>query len=97
MKENKNLPRYCIFFIKEIQDSIDEYDITGVGDEIAIDIETYAHPYDANGVNAIIKTFERKDYSVKMQKYQIKKIDGEEVYSYLWNVIKQCSKEDLPF
>ena len=50
-KEYIDFPKYCYFFIKEIQESIDEYNIKKVGDEIEITIETSAN---AKGINPAV-------------------------------------------
>lgn len=94
-KEYIDLPRYCHFFIKEIQESIDEYDIKDVGDEIEILIETSSHPYCSDALELVKKVFIRKHFLIKMSTYKmVKDDDGKKTYVYGWNLVKV---DDLPF
>lgn len=93
-KEFIDLPRYCYFFIKEIQESVDEYNIKEAGDEIEIVIETSNHPYCYDALELIRKAFIRKNFFVKMPSYKMTKEDGVRTYTYRWNLKKI---DDLPF
>ena len=93
-KEYIDFPRYCYFFIKEIQDSIDEYDIKNVGDEIEVTIETSNHPYCSDAFTLIIKAFTRKSFYVSIPTYKMVKNNGVRTYIYKWK-LKKIDK--LPF
>lgn len=95
-KEDIDFPRYCFFFIKEIMDSLEEYEIKDVGDELDLEIETPNHPYCYDAFKLIIKTFERKDYRVKFPSFHTDVQDGVKSYNYKWN-IKKINYNDLPF
>lgn len=89
-----DFPRYCYFFIKEIQDSIEEYDIKDAGDEITITLSTSSHPYCSECINLIKKAFIRKKYYIKLSNFKVEKDDdGDKVYVYTWDL----KKDDLPF
>lgn len=93
-KEYIDLPKYCYFFIKEIQDSIDEYNVKHAGDEIEVTIETSEHPYCSDAFELIIKAFTRKKFYVSTPTYKMVKENGVRTYTYKWKLKKV---DDLPF
>lgn len=93
-KEYIDFPRYCYFFIKEIQDSINEYNIKEVGDEIEIVIETSEHPYCSDAFELIKKVFTRKNFYVNIPTYKMVKENGVKTYTYRWRLKKI---DNLPF
>ena len=56
-KEDVDFPRYCHFFIKEIIESLDEYDIKDPGDELVV------RTFERRGYDVRIPTFhmEKRD------------------------------------
>jgi hypothetical protein len=93
-KEYIDFPRYCHFFIKEIQESINEYKIENEGDEIEITIETSQHPYCSDAFELIKKAFTRKGFYVSPPSYKMIKEGGVRTYTYKWK-LKKIDK--LPF
>ena len=86
-KEDVDFPRYCHFFIKEIVESLDEYDIK----------ETSQYPYCYEAFELVVRTFERKGYDVRIPNFHMDKRDGTKFYTYKWNFRKLPNVEDLPF
>ena len=93
-KEYIDFPKYCYFFIKEIQESIDEYNIKKVGDEIEITIETSEHPYCSDAFQLIKKAFTRKKFLISLSHYKMIKEENVKTYTYKWRLKKI---DDLPF
>jgi len=96
-KKDVDFPNYCLFFIREIIDSLDEYDIHDPGDELQLEIETSQHPYCYEAFELIVKTFERKGYDVRIPTFKLEKKDGSKTYVYKWNLVKLPNVEDLSF
>lgn len=96
-KEDVDFPRYCHFFIKEIVESLDEYDIKDPGDELELEIETSQYPYCYEAFELVVRTFERKGYDVRIPNFHMDKRDGTKFYTYKWNFRKLPNVEDLPF
>lgn len=92
-----DFPSYCHYFISEIIDSLEENDITNVGDELTLDIETIYHPYCYDAFALIAKTFERKGYKINIPRYKLKYVDGVKTYAYQWKIKKVSTEDDLPF
>jgi len=96
-KDDIDFPRYCLYFIKQIQSAIDgnNYDSKNFL-EIVID-STYQYCSDA--FDLIVKTFENKGYNVMTPTFKMTYISGVKHYSYRWK-IKKYSLDDidnLPF
>ena len=96
-KEYIDFPRYCYFFISEIQDSIDENSIKDVGDEIEIEIETTGHPYCYDALELIVRSFVRKGFDTRIPNYRMEKNNVERKYIYKWKLVKTPNIDDLPF
>lgn len=97
-RDDVDFPRYCFFFIKEIQDSIEEYEIKDPGDELEVVIETYSHPYCYDAFALVVKAFERKNFQVKIPTFKMEKGEGDSrLYIYKWNLKKINPCDDLPF
>ena len=96
-KDDIDFPRYCYFFIKELQESIDEYDVTEVGDELTVDLRTSEYPYCSEALELIKKTFTRKGYLTKMSHYKLEIIGEDRYYNYKWELRKLPNTDDLPF
>ena len=96
-KEDVDFPRYCHFFLKEIIESLDEYDIKDPGDELDLEIETSQHPYCYEAFELVVRTFERRGYDVRIPTFHMEKRDGTKFYTYKWKFRKLPNLEDLPF
>ena len=96
-KEDVDFPRYCYFFIKEIIESLDEYDIKDPGDELDLELETSQYPYCYEAFDLVMRTFERKGYESKIPTFHMVKKDGLKTYIYKWKFKKLPDVEDLPF
>jgi len=97
MKKDVDLPRYSLFFIKEIQESINEYNIVNEGDSISIEICTQSHPYSYDGLKTVVSTFIRKGYKTRLPDFKMVKDGDEKNYVYSWNLAKAEPGDDLPF
>lgn len=96
--EDINLPQYCHFFIKEIQDSVEEYDVKNPGDELEVTIESYIHPYCYDALSLVVKAFERKNFTISVPTYKLEKDeDGDKKYIFTWKLTKRRRIDDLPF
>lgn len=97
-RDDVDFPKYCYFFIKEIQDSINEYEIKNPGEELEVVIETHSHPYCYDAFALVVKAFERKKFSLRIPTFTTKKDeDGDKVYVYKWTLKKLNPLDDLPF
>lgn len=97
-RDDVDLPRYCFFFISEIQDSLDEHDIKDPGDELELTIETSSHPYCYDAFALVVKAFERKGYQTRIPTFKVEKGEDEsKLYVYKWNLKKLNPCDDLPF
>jgi len=96
-KEDIDFPNYCFFFIKEIIESLEEYDITNPGDELSLELETSEHPYCYEAFELIVRTFERKGFSTRIPTFHLVKKDGVKTYTYNWKFTKLPNANDLPF
>ena len=96
-KEDIDFPNYCFFFIKKINESLEEYDITNPGDELSLEIETSDYPYCYEAFELITRTFERKGYSMKIPTFHLVKKDEMKMYIYKWKISKLPNADSLPF
>lgn len=96
-KDDIILPKYCHYFISEIIDSLDEYNIKDPGDELTLEIETSQHPYCYDALELVVRTFKRKRYDTKIPSFHIENKDGKKTYMYKWKLIKLSDIDDLPF
>jgi len=79
-KEGICFPKYCIFFLKEILDSIKEEDLQK-GEILELEIHSQ-YPYFFDGLNLVKKTLERKGFKIKFPTY----IKKEDVAYYKWEI-----------
>ena len=73
-KDDIDFPRYCLYFIKQIQSAIDEDDYDWEN-FLEITIET-TYQYCSDAVDLIIKTFENKGYFVMRPSFKMTYISG---------------------
>lgn len=101
-REDVDFPNYCYFFISEMIDSLQEYDITNEGDELSLEIETHDHPYCYDAFELIVRTFKRKGYNTNVPTFKLEYKDDIKTYTYKWKIVKgkeksECNVDDLPF
>ena len=96
-KEDIDFPNYCFFCIKEINESLEENDITNPGDELTLELETSEHPYCYEAFELLVRTFERKGFSTGIPNFQLTNKDGVKTYIYKWKITKLPNVDDLPF
>jgi hypothetical protein len=96
-KEDINFPKYCLFFIKKIQEAIDKSksDLSYV-EFLKVEVET-TYPYCSEAFDLIAKTFTRKGLEMRTPTYKMNKVDGIPHYLYNWGVRKEVDYDDLPF
>ena len=92
-KEDIDFPRYCLFFIKAIQNAIDTNE-SEEDEPFDVHVET-TYPYCSDAFDLIVKTFEKKDMVVMTPTYKMEKEDGIRHYHYKWKLKKAV--DDLPF
>ena len=96
-KEDINFPKYCLFFIRKIQEAIDESkNSLSYVEFLKIEVET-TYPYCSEAFDLITKTFTRKGLEMKTPTYKMEKVDGVPHYLYKWGVRKEVDCDDLPF
>lgn len=94
-KEDIDFPRYCLFFIKKIQDRLDEEEL----DEktyLEILIES-VYPYCSDAFELITRTFERKGIDIMTPTFKIEYKFNVKHYIYKWRMRKLSELDDLPF
>ena len=83
-KEDINFPKYCLFFIRKIQEAIDESkNSLSYVEFLKIEVET-TYPYCSEAFDLITKTFKRKGLEMKTPTYKMEKVDGVPHYLYKW-------------
>ena len=94
-KEDIDFPRYCLFFIKKLQEAIDESDIE---DDKAIEVKLDSTlRYCSDAFELITKTFERKGLIVSVPSFKLVCENGIKHYIYKWKFQKYVNYNDLPF
>jgi hypothetical protein len=93
-KEDIDFPRYCLFFIKKLQEAIDGKELEKHKFlEIVID-STY--PYCSDALELVIKTFERKGLDIMIPTFKLEYKFTIKHYIYKWK-LKIHSYDGLPF
>jgi hypothetical protein len=97
-KDDIDFPTYCLFFIKKLQETIDD---EGLDEFIftEVSVET-TYPYCAEAFELINKTFERKGIEMRTPTYRLAYKHGVKFYTYkwrlrLWSRVNEYS--ELPF
>jgi hypothetical protein len=94
-KEDIDFPRYCLFFIKKLQEAIDGNDFEeDKAIEVSID-STFRYCSDA--FELITKTFERKGLFVSVPTFRLVMEDNVKHYIYKWKFQRYVNYDDLPF
>ena len=96
-KKDIDFPNYCFFFIKEIKESLDEYDVNDVGDELTLELTTSKYPYCYDALELVARTFKRLKYSMSTTAYKTSVKDGVKKYTYTWKITKIGEFDNLPF
>jgi hypothetical protein len=92
-KEDIDFPRYCLFFIKTIQNAIDTNE-SEEDEPFDVHVET-TYPYCSDAFDLIVKTFEKKGFYVMTPTFRLVYKSGIKYYIYRWRFMKDYS--DLPF
>lgn len=96
-KEDIDFPKYCLFFIRKIQEAIDKVkDNLSYVEFSKVEVET-TYPYCSEAFDLIAKTFTRKGLEMQTPTYKMDKVDGIPHYIYKWGVRKEVDYDDLPF
>lgn len=94
-KDDIDFPRYCLFFIKTIQERLDEKELD---DTVFSEIEVLTtYPYCSDAFDLITKTFEKKGFDVKTPTFKLELINKVKHYNYKWRMKKSINCDDLPF
>ena len=97
-KEDIYFPDYCLFFIKEIKESLDENGITNPGDELDLEIETVGYPYCYDAFKAVVRALRKKGYLMNVPGFKREKREGkEDMIVYKFVIRKMGVDDDLPF
>ena len=94
-KEDIDFPRYCLFFIRKIQEGLNGGEL----DEkecLVVDIDSI-YPYCSDAFDLITKTFERKGIDVMIPTFKVESISNVKHYIYKWKFRKLGKLDDLPF
>ena len=94
-KEDIDFPRYCLFFIRKIQEELVKQEL----DEkefIFIVVES-TYPYCSDAFDLITKTFERKGVDIMTPTFKLQYKDNVKYYTYKWKLRKLKKLDDLPF
>ena len=95
-KDDINFPKYCLFFIENIQEKLNEstFDEKPIVDAI---VET-THPYCSDAFDLIMKTFERKGIDMMTPTFKMEYKLNVKHYTYKFKLRKLPSNIDnLPF
>lgn len=96
-KDDIDFPKYCLFFIRKIQEAIDNPKSSlSYVEFLKVEVET-TYPYCSEAFNLIAKTFTRKGLEMRTPTYKMNKVDGIPHYLYNWGVRKEVDYDDLPF
>ena len=94
-REDIDFPNYCLFFIRCIQEAIDNAELSYT-DFLEVNVgSTYPYCYEA--FELVVRTFERKGYDVRIPTFHMDKRDGTKFYTYKWKFRKLPNVEGLPF
>ena len=94
-KEDIDFPRYCLFFIKKLQEAIDGSDME---DDKAIEVNLDStFRYCSDAFDLITKTFERKGLIVSVPTFRLVYENNVKHYIYKWKFQKHPNYDDLPF
>lgn len=94
-RDDIDFPRYCLFFIKKIQDKLDGEGLNENADTEVV-IET-VYPYCSDAFDLITKTFERKGIDAMTPTFKIEYKFNVKHYIYRWRMRKLSKLDDLPF
>ena len=93
-KTDINMPKYCLFFIKEIQEAIDETNFDEYGG-LELTLTTSKYPYCYDALKLVVKTFTKKGFQIKIPSFVTTKEGDKKIWEYKWDISKDI--DDLPF
>ena len=92
-RDGVTLMDYCLFFIKEIKESLESNEIKNAGDELTLELGTSGHPYWYDGLSLVVKSFKMCDFDVRIPAFtsSITNNGSEEkkTYTYKWVLKKK--------
>ena len=94
-KEDIDFPKYCLFFIRKIQEKLDKEELDEK-DYLEVNIETL-YPYCSDAFDLIMRTFERKGVDVMIPTFKVEHKYNVKHYIYRWRFRKLGKIDDLPF
>lgn len=94
-KEDIDFPKYCLFFIKKIQEELDKEELNETTYSEVIVESIY--PYCSDAFDLIMKTFERKGIDVMIPTFKVEYKLNVKYYIYKWKFRKLIKFDDLPF
>jgi len=94
-KKDIDFPRYCLFFIRNIQDCINK-NVMDDEEPLELNVET-TYPYCSDAFDLIVKTFERKGINVNIPSFKISYKFNVKYYTYRWRLRIAKELDDLPF
>lgn len=94
-KEDIDFPKYCLFFIRKIQEELDKEELDEkIYSEVIIET---IYPYCSDAFDLIMRTFERKGIDVMIPTFKIEYKFNVKHYIYRWRFRKLGKIDGLPF
>jgi hypothetical protein len=94
-REDIDFPNYCLFFIRCIQEAIDNAELSYT-DFLEVNVGS-TYPYCSDAFDLITKTFERKGLDIRTPTFKLEMRNNEKYYNYKWKLRKGIDYNDLPF
>ena len=94
-KEDIDFPRYCLFFIKKLQEAIDGNELE-YNKPIEVNVDS-TFRYCSDAFELITKTFERKGLIVSVPTFRLVNENNVKHYIYKWKFQRYVNYDDLPF
>ena len=94
-KEDIDFPKYCLFFIKKIQEKLDAVELDDKS-HIEVVIES-TYPYCSDAFELVEKTFKRKEIDLMTPTFKMEYKFNVKHYTYKWKIRKLSNFDDLPF
>ena len=95
-KEDINLPQYCLFFIKKIQEAIDKEGGLDNAKALEVTIET-TYPYCSDAFELITKTLKMKRVDFMFPTFKVEYKNNLKIYVYKCRLQVLGTFDNLPF